>query len=377
MARRPLRHVALNALFLDPGRSGGTETYLRGLAPALATEFPDLRLSILTTRRGAAALKRDGWGDWAKIVAFGADEGQRVRRLGAEQVLAGLSARRRRADVLHSLPSTGPIRAPLPHVVTVHDVTFLHHRTFSRSTTAAMRWIVTGAARHADALIAVSAAAREEICESLDIPRQRFTVVPNGAGRPPAAVTPIAEDEVRRKYDLPDGRRLVLCVAAVRDHKNQGLLVKALEHLPEDVIVMCAGAQEAYAQDVRKLARKLKVEDRLRLPGYCTDEELEALWGLAAAAAFPTRAEGFGLPVVEAMRRSVPVACSDIAVLHEVGGDVPVYFPPDDARAAARAIEQAMAAGPHPQARATASRFTWEAAARGTYEAYGRACTSA
>jgi glycosyltransferase involved in cell wall biosynthesis len=89
-------------------------------------------------------------------------------------------------------------------------------------------------------------------------------------------------------------------------------------------------------------------------------------------AALPTRAEGFGLPVVEAMRRGVPVACSDIPVLREVGGDVPVYFDPHDPAAVAAAVTATLerpAAGAAEQA----ARFTWEASAERHLVAYERA----
>jgi glycosyltransferase involved in cell wall biosynthesis len=364
-------HVALNALFLDPGRSSGTETYLRGLAPALAREVPSLRLTVVTTRRGAAALRREGWGDFCTVAELPCDEGERVRRTLAEQVAYPALARRRGWDVLHSLASVGPVWAPVPTVVTVHDVTFFHHRTFGLATTVGMRTIVRRAAHAADALVAVSAAARTDIAATLGIPPERIAVVPNGAGRP--AAEPLPEGTVRERLGL-DGARVVLCVGAFRPHKNQELLVRALPHLPEDVVVVAVGHLEGYERRLEDVARELGMADRLRVAGYVPDDELESLWRLAACAAFPTRAEGFGLPVVEALARGVPVACSDIAVLREVGGDLVHTFTVDDAGGAAAAIGAAMddrrarEEGPR-----RAERFSWAETARGTYAAYERA----
>jgi glycosyltransferase involved in cell wall biosynthesis len=366
------RHVGFNALFLDPSSSGGVDTYLRGLVPALVREFPQLEPTIFTTRRGARALRDDGWSDFARIVRFPFDEGQRERRLLAEQLGIVGGALRRRVDVLHSLASTGPAWPVVPSVVTVHDVTFFRMQTFGRLTTAAMRAVVTGAARSADALIAVSAAARDEIAEQLRIPPDRFLVVPHGAGRLPAAEA-TAPALMRERLGL-DGRRLALCVAAVRPHKNQGLLVEALPQLPDDVAVVLVGTHEAGAGALRPRAEALGVGDRLHMPGYLPDPDVESLWRMADCAVFPTRAEGFGLPVLEAMGRGVPVACSDIPVLHEVGADAAHYFPPDDAAAAAAAIVRAMAdGGAAARGRARAGTFSWEAAAHGTYAAYERA----
>jgi glycosyltransferase involved in cell wall biosynthesis len=373
------RHVGVNALFLEPGRSAGTETYLRGLVPALAREHPSTRFSVVTTRKGAAGLRADGWTDFCSLVQLPADEGERLRRLRAEQLTYPVLGRRRGWDVLHSLASVAPVVTATPAVVTVHDVNFFHWRTFPLATTLAMRLMVKGAAARAAQLITVSAAAREDIAATLGIDRERIAVVPNGAGRPPG-VEPLAPDAVRERRGLAPGARVVLCVAAMRPHKNQELLVRALGRLPEDVVVVLAGHPEGYADGLRGLAERLGVGARLRIAGYVDDAELEGLWRIAACAAFPTRGEGFGLPVLEALGRGVPVACSDIPVLREVGGELVHPFDPDDPEGAARAITAAMAdevtrtRGPERTA-----GFSWDEAARGTFEAYERAlaCTSA
>jgi glycosyltransferase involved in cell wall biosynthesis len=370
-----IRRVVLNALFLDPAVSGGSETYLRGLAPALAAAHPDTSFAVVTTRSGAAALRAGGWAGWSRVVSLPCEEGQRLRRQWAEQVLLPALARRLRADVLHSLASVAPIRSwSTPHVVTVHDVTFFRMRTFNAVTTFGMRQVVARAARNADALISVTAAARDEICAEVGLAPESFTVVHHGSD-PPAAIEPAPDADVRARLGLSRDARLVLCVGAKRPHKNQELLVRALTRLPDDVVLVLAGHPEPYDDRLRALADDLGVTARVRFPGYVAPEDLERLWEMAACAAFPTRAEGFGLPLLEAMRRRVPVAASDIAVLREVGGEVPHFFDPDRPDEAAVAIAAAMRDGDGraEAAAARAARFTWGAAAAGTWSAYERA----
>jgi glycosyltransferase involved in cell wall biosynthesis len=367
-----VRHVALSALFLAPGESGGPETYLRGLVPALANEFPDTRFTLFTTRLGARALHADGWGDFLKLVALPADEGQRGRRLVAEQLLLPRAARRHGAQLLHSLASVAPIVPRMPAVITVHDVTFFRMNTFSPATTAAMKLTVGTPARRADALITASAASRDEIAAQLGIPPARFTIAPHGAGRPPD-VEPTPEAELRRRYGI-DAPRLVVCVGAKRPHKNQEVLVRALDHLPEDVGLVLAGHAEPYERTLRELVAAGGHDGRVSMPGYVSNADLEGLWRAAGCVAFPTLGEGFGLPAVEAMSRGIPVACSDIPVLREVGGDVAHYFDPHDPAAAAGAIQKALAdPAAAARGRERAATYTWPNAARATFDAYERA----
>jgi glycosyltransferase involved in cell wall biosynthesis len=280
-------------------------------------------------------------------------------------------ARRIGADLIHSLASVAPIRTfGSRHVVTLHDVTFFRMRTFNAVTTFGMRQVVARAARHADALIAVTATARDEIVAELGLDPARFTVVHHGTTAVKHAA-PAREEDVRARLGLRD-RRLVLCVASKRPHKNQELLVRAAKLLdPEDVVVL-AGHPEPYDAQLRALAVAEDVADRVVFADYVADGDLEMLWAMAACAVFPTRAEGFGMPVLEAMARGVPVAASDLPVLHEVGGTAPVFFSPESPQDAVRAIREAIARGPSggPE---RAARFTWAAAARGTWDAYDRA----
>ena len=366
------RHVLLNALYFAPGESGGTETYLRGLVPALAREFPDVRLTVASTRSGVAALRSDGWDEFTALVALPCEDGERVRRQWAEQVLLPREARRLNADIVHSLASLAPVYPGTGAVVTLHDVTFLLQPTFGRTTTVGMGLLVRAAARRADALIAVTAAARDEICRVLHVDPARFTVVHHGH-EPTREVDPASAQELRARYELGDSR-VVLCVAAKRPHKNQELLIRAAADLEADTAIVLVGHAEPYELDLRALASELGLTDRIRFPGFVSAAEIEGLWRVAGCAAFPTLGEGFGLPILEALARGVPVAASDLAVLREVGGELPFYFDPHSPADAARAIRLALddsktrRLGP-----AHAASFSWAASAKGTFSAYERA----
>jgi glycosyltransferase involved in cell wall biosynthesis len=365
------RNVLLNALYLAPGASGGPETYLRGLAPALAERFPPLRLTIATTPSGAAALRADGWEAFSTLLALPCEDGQRVRRQLAEQVLLPRAARATRAEIVHSLASVAPLHAGARAVVTLHDVTFLLRPTFGRLTTWGMGLLVRSAARRADGLIAGSAAARDEICSVLGIDPRRFSVIHHGH-EPNRRVASPPEDQIRARYELGDSR-VVLCVAAKRPHKNQELLVRAATSLDPDVAIVLAGHAEPYERQLRELVRDLDLDGRVRFAGYVPDADLEGLWRVACCAAFPTLGEGFGIPVIEALAHGVPVAVSDLPVLREVGGELPHYFDPHDPEDAARAIRAAMSdtsaarLGP-----VHAAQYSWRAAAEATHEVYER-----
>lgn len=374
----PARHIALNAAFLDPGVSGGPESYMRGLVEGLVATHPEARLSVLTTRRGAAALADDGWGDVAELVALPADEGERVRRLAAELYWIPQWCRRHRPTLIHSLASLGPIGGcRVPQVITLHDLTMIRIATFSRSTTLAMGQIALRSARASSRIITATEASKAELIQLGKLDAESIDVIPHGR-RPIIPAPQETIDDIRMRLDLA-GRRVVVCVAAKRPHKNQELLIRALPHLPADVLLVLAGHGDPYVDTLRALAAELGVSERVRIPDYLSNEELEALWTLADAAAFPTRGEGFGLPVIEAFDRGVAVACSDIPVLLEVGGGLAHHFDPDQPEQAAQAIVAALTEpeGLRAQRTGHAAQFSWERAAAATWASYERALATA
>lgn len=371
----PPVHVALNAAFLDPGVSGGPEFYIRGLIPAIAAARPEARITVLTSRRGAASLRDSGWQDFASIVAMPADEGERARRLGVETIAIPLWVREHRPSVVHSLSNLGPVRPMAsPHVLTLHDLTFMRVRTFSWLTTQAMTRVALGSARHSARVITATSASKREIVDLGGLDPSIVDIVPHGR-RAVRAVEDATVAQALATHDL-GGHRVILNVAAKRPHKNQEILIRALPSLPDDTVLLLAGHPEPYVETLREIAAELGVTHRVRIPDYVADDELEALWKIADVAAFPTLGEGFGLPVIEALDRGLPVACSDIDVLTEVSGGLAHPFDPHDAASVARALDAAFAeagdAAREAARRAHAATFTWERAAELNWATYDR-----
>ena len=330
--------IGFDALFLDPGVSGGPETVMRGLVPAIAAADPGLEITVATSRRGARSLLDDGWGDWARILALPSDDDTRVRKLVTQQLMLARLARERGWQLVHSLSNLGPVRIGVPLVLTVFDVIFLREQTMSALSRLSIGMVVRAAAPRAAAVVTMSQFSRVEILEVLRVDPERVFVVP-GPGRPPG---PVADPEALRARLGLDGRRVVLNVAAKRTHKNQGLLVRAIERLPDDVALVLAGVDGGAGAALRAAADASPARARIVWLDYVPDPELEALYTLAGCVAIPTRAEGYGLPVLEAFARGRAVACSDLPVLRELGGDVAVYFDPDDAGGCAAAIASAL-----------------------------------
>jgi glycosyltransferase involved in cell wall biosynthesis len=170
----------------------------------------------------------------------------------------------------------------------------------------------------------------------------------------------------------------VLCVAQKRPYKNLGVLIRALPELPVESVLVVPGAPTPYEAELRALATELGVENRVRFPAWVSETELEALYRLASCFVLPSLIEGFGLPVVEAMARDVPVACSDRPALPEVAGDAAVYFDPEDQAEVTAAIRRlledfALRETLVARGRERARLFTWERTAEATLASYRRA----
>jgi glycosyltransferase involved in cell wall biosynthesis len=367
-----LRRVGLNLIFLVPGETAGTAVYARNLIPGIAEARPDLQLVAFVNREGAD-LELDG----AEVVRVDVSGRRKLRRSLAEQRRLPRLTREHGIDLLHSLSTWAPVRPGVVGVVTIHDVIYGRFpETNTRATRMRWRALAPPAARNADRVIAPSEATASDLRELWDIPRERLDLI-HHAAKPPGSATP--ERELRERLGLGDAR-IVLCVSPRRPHKNTARLFAALARLdssPAPMLVM-PGKPTPFERELDREAARLGIADRVRFPGWVSDEDLEGLYAAATCFVFPSLIEGFGMPVLEAMERGLPVACSNAASLPEVAGDAVRYFDPLDEAEIAAALAELIEDAELREKLASAGRerarlFSWERTARLTAESYERA----
>jgi glycosyltransferase involved in cell wall biosynthesis len=372
-------HVGLNLIFLVPGETGGMEVAARELLPALVAEAPaGTRFTAFINREAAAAA--DGpWGELLPAVTVPVNARNRFQWVLGEQLLLPRLAARAGVDLLHSLASTAPLWGRFHRVVTVHDLIYARFpEAHSGLREKGMRVLVPQGARRSDRVIADSQSTRDDLVALLDIPPDRIDVVPLGLGGVQREQPP-PEHETRAHFELGE-RRVVLSLSAKRPHKNLIALIGALARIASEQrpVLVLPGYPTAHEAELRARARACGVEDDVRFPAWVSSRELEGLWALASAFVFPSLYEGFGLPVLEAMARGVPVACSNASSLPEVAGDAALLFDPRQEAQIAEAMLRLMndaelVARLRGLGRERAERFTWKRSARLTLDSYARA----
>jgi glycosyltransferase involved in cell wall biosynthesis len=363
--------VAVNLLHLVPGETGGAEMYARRLLPALRDADPSLDLTLYCGRAAAESLRNERW----SVQPLRFDPRSRVRRVLAEQTSLPAALRGEGFDLLHNVFNTAPAWAPVPQVTTIHDLVFKRFPETHGVLAKGVEILVPLAARRSARVLTDSEASRADIVSFLGLPREVVDVVPLGPGLPDAVAGP-PPLEIRRRFEVGDAP-LVLSVLAKRPHKNAARLLEAFAQVPDAVLVV-PGYSTGHEDELRRRAEAVGVANRVRLLGWVDDATLDGLYRAADCFVFPSLAEGFGLPVLEAMLRGAPVACSDTSSLPEVAGDAALLFDPLDVEAIAgsirRILEDAdLAARLRTAGLEQARGFTWEETARGTLRSYGKA----
>ncbi|MCE9611241.1 MAG: glycosyltransferase family 4 protein [Chthoniobacter sp.] len=284
-------------------------------------------------------------------------------------------ARRTRADIFHSTYYTDPLTAARRIVVTVYD--FNHERLPGVTGSTHMIEKKRACIQRADALIAISEATKNDLIEFCRVRPELVTVMPLACNEL-FACTPTLPDEIaafiakhrlRPPYWLYVGRR--------GTYKNFSTLLRAFAAVAGDTggsLVVAGGRPELETHEIELLIAH-RLEDRVVLLPGISDDALRVAYAGAAAFVFPSLAEGFGLPVIEAMGCGCPVIASDIAVFREVAAEAALYFDPHDVTALADAMRRSLEPNVHvplvAAGRKRAADFSWEKSAtilRGVYE---------
>jgi glycosyltransferase involved in cell wall biosynthesis len=295
-------------------------------------------LRAVLDARDAGHPQLRGWGWYVKALVTALSEQPDLELTtvdrgwpGPEAVfeLAGLARSSHGADVLHSPNCFLPLRRPCAGVVTIHDLAFEQYPgDFARSTGAKYRTWTPRAARSAQRVIVPSSFTRQDVARRYRVDESKIRVIPE------APVLPIGTAE-------PPAGPYLLAVGDLRKKKNFATLARAYatlrdEGLPHRLIIAGLDAGEAAA--IRAAAQGAPIE----LPGYVSDAELDALIRGADLLVHPSLYEGFGLVLVEAMARGIPLVVADATALPETAGDAAVLFDPLDADALAGAIASAI-----------------------------------
>jgi len=364
-----------------PDRPAGAGRYIVNLAGQLGRR-PDLALLLVSrsadARRWAAIAPR------ASVLA--AAPGRRPLRLVWEQARLPrvLENHVPRPQVHHGPHYTMPERSRLPKVVTVHDLTFFDHPEWhERAKVALFRRAIRTAVARADAVICVSEATAERVHALID-PRAEVSVIPHGVDS--SRFRPDGADDVSEADDLAVLARrgvrppYVAFLGTIEPRKGLDVLLRAFERVAPrhpDLRLVVAGATGWGTGPVRAATDGMRHADRVVRLGYLDDDVVPALLRRATVVAYPSRAEGFGLPVLEALACAAPVVTSAGTAMQD-WAEGATLVPPGDDRALADAIDAIVGGeGPGPEARrevaaAVAARHTWEASAEQHVDIYRR-----
>jgi glycosyltransferase involved in cell wall biosynthesis len=306
-------------------------------------------------------------------------------RIFWEQFIQPFRLKQTNINLLHALAFVAPLVSPVPFVTTVFDLSFLRFpeafRPFNR---LYLRYFTTQTSKRAKAIITISESTRRDVIDLLKIPPEKVNTIYCGVDAifKPAPATEV--ETFRKARGLPD--KFILFLGTLEPRKNVDGLIKAYaQWYAKDqhaLPLVIAGGKGWYYQQIFQQAEALNLTNTIRFPGYVPQAELPLWYNAATAFVYPSRFEGFGLPVLEAMACGTPVITSTAASLPEVAGTdgTARLIPPEDHEALADAISEvsrtpALRAEMSERGLARAARFSWETTARETVGIYQKVLT--
>lgn len=363
-------HIGLNLLFIIPGENGGTQTYAESLIKALAALDKEDVFTVFVSEEGAVLPLPPGF----RRVVCPVRAVRREARYAYEQLVFPRLLRRYNLDVLHSLGYVCPLYPPCRSIVTIHDLNYsTPWHGMPGSKRLFLGWFVRQSARRADAVLTVSEFSKAQICRHLRVPEAKVIVTLEGP-RELSALPAGRWEDVAARYGI-DGPYL-MAFGSLTGNKNIRGLIRAFAWIASEVphALLLVGRLTLDAA-LQEEIRALGVEGRIKITGYVPDDNVMPLLEHADLFVFPSLYEGFGLPVLDAQKAGVAVACSTAASLPEVAGDGAAFFDPaspeDMGRVLLDCLRDSSQRSEHIRKGSTnAARFSWERTASGTLDCY-------
>ena len=244
------------------------------------------------------------------------------------------------------LPS-GIRNSGIPSVVTIHDLIFLRHPEFYNPIDVKLyTWKFRRTLREATHIIAISECTKRDIIHYGQVPEDKISLIYQScAQRFGAEPDPVVQQQVAQQYQLPE--RYILNVGSIESRKNVLQAVQSLLYIPADISLVIIGRPTPYTHKVMAYAQRHNLQHRVKVLHGVPDEHLPAIYSMAEVFVYPSVYEGFGIPIIEAIRCGLPVVGCSGSCLEEAGGPDNIYVAPGDVLGMANAIRRSLADADH------------------------------
>ena len=322
--------IAINTLYLLPGRVGGTEIYIRNLLQALLSMDKENEYIIFINRE-SVGLFDDIANPRTRIISRPVQATYRSLRVLWEQLILPFQIRHHGIDLLLSAGNTTPFFCRSVNMVIIHDLQHINQPwNFPWYWRIPLGIITRLSALSADCIITVSDSVRKDLEKYYRLSSDRIYVFYNGIDE--TLFYPRRKEEileVKRRYNLPD--RFIFYPAASLPHKNHSRLLEAFKQVKAqtgDLKLILTGARDYGYETIEAKIRELGLNEDVISLGWLPYRDVALIYCATQALVFPSLHEGFGMPVIEAMASGVPVVCSNIPPLREIAGDAALLVDP-------------------------------------------------
>lgn len=303
--------------------TSGLGNYSRDLIRMLSKYFPENQYLLLNKNksdRGKEILQQEN------VRFIESSKGNFSR-----QFKMGKDAQKQNADIFHGLSGELPLKwdkTPIKKVVTIHDLIFMRYpQYYSFFDRKIHFWKFKKAAETADKIIAISEQTKRDIIDYLKVPEEKIEVIYQGCHQAfKEQQTAEFIQKTKEKFNLPE--RFILNVGTIEERKNLLNIVKSIDKTEIPLVVV--GRKTKYFSKIEQYIKKNKLEKQIYFLEGVSMDELAVIYKLSDIFVYPSRFEGFGIPIIEALFSKTVVITSNTSCLPEAGGKDSVYIDPEN-----------------------------------------------